>query len=242
MNQNIRHLFVATALFALPLSLSAAEAQHGIKIGYASGSESLVSGKHLNLYKPFDPSTYRIEDTQAQGGEVNDMVSLGYSFRKPINDGPFSLDIGATMTDGFIAAQEVNLVSQEGPFDVKSDQPDADIRMFELYLGGIYNFPESSGIRPYVGAGISLITGKANKTFYKLSDLLQGIDTYGQSGSSDLDGTALSVKAGINYDRFAVELEVSQYDLHVDSFRSFEINGADLEIDKVMLSMIFRIK
>ena len=237
-------LLLSLGLSALSLSLSAnaAEAEHGIKIGYAANSSATISGKHLNLYDPFDPSTYKVEQTEAQGGHISDMLSIGYSFRKPINGGPFSVDLGATLTDGFIAAQNVSLVSQEGAFNLTSSQPDADIRMLELYLGGLYRFPTSGKARPYIGAGISLISGTAHRTFYKLSDLLQGIDTYGQSGSSPLDGTALSVKAGMQYDRFAVELEYSQYDLHVDSFRSFEINGGDLSVDKLMLSMVFKLK
>lgn len=233
---------LASSLLSLPFSLSAAEAQHGIKIGYASGSSAMISGQHLNLYNPFDPSTYKQEQVNAEGGEVSDMVTLGYSFRKPINSGPFSIDLGASLTNGLLAAQTITLVSQESAFNATSDQPDADFRILELYVGGIYRFASSSSYQPYVGAGLSLISGKAHKNFYKLEDLLTGNDTYGQSGSSNMDGTAISIKAGVQFDRIALELEHSQYDLHIDSFRSFEIDGADLSIDKTMLSLIFKIK
>ncbi len=72
--------------------------------------------------------------------------------------------------------------------------------------------------------------------------MLKGAGIYGQSGSSNLDGTAISLKAGVHFNRLSLELEHTKYDLHVDSFRSFEIDGGDFTVDKTMLNLIFKIK
>ncbi len=232
-------LSLATAsLLCLPTISSAGDIEHGIKFGYARDSSAEISGKHLNLYNPSDPSSYRIENTKTEGAEINDIFSVGYVYRNPLSDNsPFAIDFSATLNRMNISPQTIRLVSQEGPYTTNSDQPDAYGSYLELYFGGTYSFGSAAN-KPYIGAGVSLITGKANKTFYNLEDLLTGVNTYGQSGRSNMDGTAFAIKGGMDFDTFRVELEHGLYDLHIDAFRSFEINGADLEFDKTMLSMI----
>ncbi len=229
--------FLVVSLLALPLLANAANVERGIKFGYAPNSSSDISGKHLNLYNPFDPSTYRIETTNVEDGRIDDIFSLGYVYKRIQESSPIGLDVGFSVNQGYVSPQTIRLVSQEGSFNVASDQPQAEIRYFELYVGGTYAFSDTE-TGPYVGAGVSLVKGKAYKTFYNLQDLLTGVGSYGQSGSSNMDGHAISVKVGMKYSGFSVELEHGMYDLHVDSFRSFEINGADLEFDKTMLSII----
>ncbi len=224
-------------LLSLPLLANATKVERGIKFGYAPNSSSDISGKHLNLYNPRDPSTYREETTKVEGGQIDDIFTLGYTYKRGQQGSPIALDLGLSINQGYVSPQTIRLVSQEGPFNVESDQPQAEIRYFELYLGGSYSFA-GGGNGPYVGAGVSLVQGKAYKTFYNLQDLLTGVGSYGQSGSSSMDGHAVSLKAGMKYDEFSVELEHGMYDLHVDQFRSFEINGADLEFDRTMLSVI----
>ncbi len=82
--------------------------------------------------------------------------------------------MGVSLTDGFIAAQTIELVSQDGPFQHTSGQPDTDIRMLELYFGGLYDFASSGSYQPYIGAGLSLVTGKAHKTFTNLKMCSKG--------------------------------------------------------------------
>lgn len=231
-------LIVAAALTGLFSLNAAAETTHSIKLGYAAGSSATISGKHLNLYNLRDPSSYKVEQTHAEDGELSDIFSFGYQLRKPLNN-RIELDLGASLVQANMAAQKVRLVSQQGPFQTTSNQPDAHARYLELYLGGVMPFAGSATMRPYIGGGLSLIYGKAYKTYYNLEELLAGAGTYGQSGSANMDGMGISLKAGLQFNRWALELSHGRYDAHIDNFRSFEIDGADLEFRQTMLGVVF---
>lgn len=230
--------FTIVCFGCLPMVASAAKVERSIKIGYAPSSSSEISGRHLNLYNPRDPSTYRIENTRAEGGKINDTYSLGYFVKRSKESSPWGFVWGVSLNQGKVDSQDIRLVSQEGLFEVTSSQPRAEMRYLDLYFGGEYAFSGGNN-GPYVGAGLSLVKGKAYRSFYSLNDLLTGGGLYGQSGSSSMDGHAFSIKAGMKYAKFAIELEQSRYDLHIDSFRSFDINGADIEFDRTMLSLVW---
>ena len=222
---------------AAPIAVAGSDFSHGIRIGYAPNSGAEISGKHNNLYNPADPSSWRIEDTVAKDGEITDTFSIAYNGRNFLDGGNFGYEVDVSLNRLYIASQKITLDSQQGPFLVSSNQPPADATSIDFYLGGIYRFDSSGGPTPYVGAGAAYVKGRAYKTFYNLSDLLQGINTYGQSGSTNFDGHAFSVKAGMQFESFAIELEASRHSVHLDSYRSFEINGGDMDYDKATLSL-----
>ena len=235
MPNTLQTIIAASAIFISTGAL-AQDTRHGIRFGYAPNSSASLSGKHLNLYNPVDPSSYRVEETTAEGAEISAIFSLGYQLRKPLGE-RFALDLSLSLTQANIDAQQVELVSKEGPYRIRSDQPAAEARYLELYAGGIYQF-DGSAVIPYLGAGASLLRGKAYNTYYNLQELLAGAGTYGQSGSENMDGVGFTLKAGVQFERWALELSHGRYDAHIDSFRSFEIDGADLEFDQTMLTAV----
>ena len=120
-----------------------------------------------------------------------------------------------------------------------SEQPKADGESLDLYGGVLYRFDAGTGYTLYLGAGLAYVTGKVHKTFYSFEDsFLGGGERYGQSGSSRFDGFAYGAKAGVKFDRFSMEAEFKRHDLHIDSYRSFNIDGGDLKYNRLMLNVI----
>ncbi len=233
------YTILTVTLLSSPIS-HAVECEHGISLGYAHNSDLLIKGKHLNLYNPVDSDSWRVEQTETSGAEISDTYTLGFRYKNNF-DLPVTFELGVSYTYGKFEAQNIGLVSQEGSFSIRSDQPKADARFFELYAGTIYKFDSGKKYTPYIGAGLSYFKGKAYRTFYSTQDLLAGIDSYGKSGSSDMDGFGASVKAGIRYEKVSVELEYGEYDGVIDAFRSFQIDGADIDFERIMLSAVYHI-
>ena len=209
--------------------------QHGVRLGYSIKSDATITGQHQNLYNPTDPATWRVEETVADG-EIGDILSLGYNFRNYQGGGNLGYEFDVSLNKLWIPAQTVTLDSKEGP--IPSPQPKADAESLDLYVGVLYRFDTETDYTPYVGAGLAYVIGKAHKTFYSLDDLLTMGGQYGQSGSSSFDGFSYGAKAGVRFDRFSVEAELKRHDLHIDSFRSFNIDGGDLKYNRLMFNVL----
>lgn len=227
---------VAFSAQASDESMGQHDMQHGVRIGWSIKSDATITGQHQNLYNLPD-LTCCVEETEADG-EIGDILSFGYNFRNYHGGGNLGYEFDASLNKLWIPAQTITLDSKESPFVYPSEQPKADAESLDLYGGILYRFGTGTGYTPYVGAGLAYIIGKVHKTFYSLEDLLTDGGMYGQSGSSRFDGFAYGVKAGMTFDRVSVEAEFKRHDLHIDSFRSFNIDGGNLEYNRLMFNVI----
>ena len=214
--------------------------QHGVRIGWSIKSDATITGQHQNLYdltNPLSPTSWKVEETGADA-EIGNILSLGYNFRNYHGGGNLGYEFDASLNKLWIPSQTVTLDSKEGPFMIDSKQPKADAESLDLYGGVLYRFDTGTSYTPYIGAGLTYVIGRVHKTFYSLEDLLSGGEMYGQSGSSRFDGFAYGAKAGVSFDRFSVEAEFKRHDLHIDSFRSFSLDGGDLEYNRLMFNVV----
>ena len=204
-----------------------ADSSHGISLAAINLNDVGIKGVHA---RPSAPN----EMTVATDPEANNTFSIGYSYRyADTSTSRWKLDVGISLNKVVLPSQSAVLKYQTDGVTFTYAQPPASLEYGEVYLGGLYDL---SGAKSplYVGGGLSYISGKAFKTSYQAGSPA----LYGKSGSSSLTGTKVSIKAGYNFESHAVELELGKNNLHVQKYRSFNIDGSDMSFNTLSIRFI----
>ena len=228
---NILHKLILSlgliiSFFASSSSIHA-ESSHGISIAAIALNDVGIKGVHA---RPAAPN----EMTVAIDPQANNTFSIGYSYRyADTSTSRWKLDVGISLNKIVIPSQSAVLKFQTDGTTFTVAQPPASLEYGEVYVGGLYDiFGPRSPL--YVGGGLSYISGTAVKTFYKAGSP----SLYGKSGSSSLTGTKVAIKTGYNFANHAVELEFGKNNLHVQKYRSFNIDGSDMNFNTVSIRFI----
>ncbi|KAF3978733.1 MAG: outer membrane beta-barrel protein [Methylococcales symbiont of Iophon sp. n. MRB-2018] len=224
--------------------------RHGFHIsGSLDNSSADVSGKHQDFAAFIGTNPEAItEENATVDGKISSAFSFGYNLRYVPEVG-FGCEFGVYLSRINIPKQDAALIHDDGtafrantltgPVNVVVDSPSSYIGVVNLYAGGLYNFVKiADNYTPYIGAGYARVIGNWHNSYYRGTP---GDDPrYGTEGKTKVDGHYISVKAGINLsEHYNLEVEYARYNLHADSFRSFNINGADAEFSKTSLNFVY---
>ncbi len=242
-------------LIGLSILAFQAEAEKEFKHGFYL-SESLgnitaeTDGKHQDFeaFVGNNPRDITEENANVYNGKVSNMRSFGYNLRY-IEKVGFGYELGIYLTKIKIPQQKAGLIHDDGtafrqntasgPIDVVVDSPSSYVKTIDIYVGGLYNFAKiNQNYAPYIGAGYARVKGDWYNSYYSGSP---GDDPrYGTEGKTKIDGHYISAKIGVNFNQnYNLELEYAKHKLHADSFRSFNINGADVELNRTSLNFIY---
>ncbi|SMN02188.1 hypothetical protein SPONN_561 [uncultured Candidatus Thioglobus sp.] len=244
-----------TILIALSMLAFQAQAEmqlkHGFYLSESLGNSSAdVSGMHQDFaaFIGTNPQAITEENATIYNGEISSVRSFGYNLRYVPEVG-FGYEFGAYSSKIKIPQQDAALIHDDGtafrantvsgPVDVVVNSPSSYIKTIDLYVGGLYNFAKiTDSYAPYIGAGYAKVKGDWHNSYYRGTP---GDDPrYGTEGKTKVDGRYISFKTGMNFnDHYNLELERAKYKLHGDSFRSFNINGADAEFSRTSLNFIY---
>lgn len=225
------------------------EFKHGFLIGTSTGNtKGDVRGKHLD-YKNFIGNNLEAiteENANVLDALISSSRSVGYNLRS-IPETGWGYEIGIYKTNIKISRQKNALKHDDGsaftqntatgPVDIIVESPSSEIETIDIYFGGLYRFTAVRGVTPYLGAGYTKTKGKWKKSYY--SGVPNGPE-YGTKGETDVKGNNSSVKVGLDFDNgFSLEYQYSKNELKADSFRSFNINGADTEYKIKSLNLLY---
>lgn len=212
------------------------------QIGDATGD---VSGKHNNYdtYNGSNPEAITPSNATILDGIIEDSRSFGYNVRYiPKTGWGFEVDVSRRTTA--FPKQQTALKHDDGSAfkrhiggdDLVVDSPASEIKTVDIYFGGIYRFTAVKNITPYIGAGYAKTKGVWTKSYYEPGD----DENYGTKGETDVKGSSTSFKIGLDLNNgFSLEWQQFNNKLKADSFRSFNIDGADADYKIDTLQLLY---
>ena len=237
-------------MFALVATVATSHAmtvRHGFYLGNDLGVNVEVSGKHQDFttFNGTNPEAIGVKNATITNGRISNITSVGYNFRYTSKVG-FGYEAGLYYTKMNLREQYSALIGDDGkPFTVQTptgtkaiviDSPKSYLATVDVYLGGLYTFAADNGLSPYIGLGWTKVNGDWHNSYYSG---MPGGAGYGQSGKTGVDGHSINIKLGVNFgEHYNLELEHAKYKIHANSFRSFNINGLDADIDRTALNFI----
>lgn len=223
--------------------------KHGIYLSLSKTTKGDISGKHSAQKNGMSADA----DATIKDGKLSAIKSFGYNFRSAPNRG-LSYEFGIYSTKIKAPRQLTTLLGDDGnalihPLSGSSlpvntqlavDSPSSYIKSIDIYFGALYNLTKIEQFAPYIGIGFARVDGDWHQSFFNPDPAALGDPNYGQSGKTPVDGRYVSIKAGGSFaENYNIELEFAQYNLHADSFRSLNINGADVDFRRTSLNFIY---
>lgn len=245
-------LVMGMTLFLVALQSNAAkkEWKHGIVVGTQVDDGSAdISGQHKD-YEGFvgnNPEVITDSNANILDGIISKSKVLGYNVRYIPKVG-WGFEAGIYKRAVKSPRQNVALKHDDGSAfivqtefgaaDIVVDSPESTIETVDIYFGGLYRFAAIKGITPYVGAGYAVAKGKWKGSYYSGTP---GEDPrYGNEGEVDINGSYVGIKMGVDLaNGFSIELQQTQHKMEADSFRSFDINGADVDYNINSLNLLY---
>lgn len=222
--------------------------RHGLFFSVAHEFDADISGKHL---AGTNTPPYLAPRKATINGDVAGIKSVGYNIKyTPSRKLGLGVEFGVYYSNTEVPGQLATLKGRDGvvlthpltrlPLIVPS--PSSYMQTADFYMGALYSFPEFTlfnspygKITPYVGAGYTRVLGRWHRSFY--SDSMP--QDYGKKDSTAVNGYYTSGKIGIHFlQHISLEGEYAVHNLHADEFRSFNINGSNIEYDRFALNLI----
>lgn len=226
--------------------------RHSLFLSVSTDLSPQITGQHLAGTNP--PILVAAQNATIDGS-ADGIKSVGYNMKYiPDLDLGLGLEFGVYYSNTYVPRQLATLRGDNGAILVHPltrgplivNSPSSYIQTADFYMGAWYSFPEITsfnsqalnlGFTPYVGAGYTRVLGKWRRSFFNPSN---PNDRYGQISSTDIDGYYVSGKIGAHFlQHCSVEFEYAQHFLQADSFRSFNINGSDIEYDRFSFNLLF---
>lgn len=233
--------------------------RHGLFFSISNDFNADITGKHLagiNTYPYVAPRKATIN------GDVSGIKSVGYNLKyTPNKKLGLGVEFGVYYSNTRVPSQNSTLRGTDGqtlthplpgeglqprdPFGrglLVVSSPSSYMQTADFYMGALYSFPEFTvfdsvygKVTPYVGAGYTRVLGRWHRSFYSPDNP----NDYGKKGSTAVNGYYTSGKIGVHFLKHcSLEGEYAVYDLDADAFRSFNINGSDIEYDRFSLNLI----